>query len=75
MAKALLDLTTLSSCLQPLNSLVRWLRGTAPRNASGRPAAWSRWPDCPAHGRGAPDALNASERASDCPPDAADHGN
>lgn len=74
MAKALLDLTTLSSCLQPLHGLVRWLRGTSSGNASGRPAAWSRWPDCPAHGRGASDTSTASHRPSDGPPVATAHG-
>lgn len=74
MAKALLDLATLSSCLQPLHGLVRWLRGTSSGNASGRPAAWSRWPDCPAHGRGASDTSTASHRPSDGPPAATAHG-
>ncbi len=74
MAKALLDLATLSSCLQPLHGLVRWLRGASSGNAPGRPAAWSRWPDCPAHGRGASDTSTASHRPSDGPPAATVHG-
>ena len=74
MAKALLDFATLSSCLQPLHGLVRWLRGTSSGNASGRLAARSRWPDCPAHGRGASDTSTANHHPCDCPPAATAHG-